>query len=386
MLSFKNYYQLNERQNDIANSVNTNVKAIIKSLLNDFKAKLDNNIKAQFKDIKTDYEYLYAGLYITSNKALDNNKNNYIFFNKPIDIKFRNRTIKLPIKFIIALDKEGAVDGAFTTDTNEENPEIDIYIDPIDLTSDIKNKVSIIRSLANDLSHELNHCYQWLSKNTYTKGKAELAVDNIPGFSSLVYYTTQSEIESICSSAYTIYKSKGKKVSFFNILLRFIDHAISPIENQEEDDPNYDPLFDYKLTTDFLTNKYKKHNDYDDLFVMQYWLGCALLETRYYKLIASDSRYKEYIKAINKKELKQIVEIIHEIYNIIEKRFLDKTYNAQAAYNTMRKKKTILQLVSSIDNAKSILDKIKNNRFTQDEYISDEEEDEIIKGRPDLTL
>lgn len=386
MLSFKNYFQLNERQNDIANSVNTNVKAIIKMLVNEIKAKLDNDIKSQFKDIKTEYEYLYAGLYIISNQALDDNKKELAFFNKSVDIKFRNRTIKLPIKFIIAVDKEGAVDGAFTTDENEQNPEIDIFIDPVDLTSDIRNKVSIIRSISNDLSHELNHCYQWLSKKTYTKGKIASNADNIPGFSSLVYYTTQSEIESICSSAYTIYKSKGKEVPFLNMILRFIDHAISPVENQDDDDPNYDPLFDYKLTTEFLTKKYKKLKDLDDLFVMRYWLVCALPETRYYKLVASDSRYKEFVKSINIKELKQIVEIIHEIYNIIEERFLDKEYNATAAYTLMRKKSTRNELVSSVDKAKAILYRIKNNKFVSNDTIQDEEEDEVVKGRPDLTL
>lgn len=386
MLSFKNYFQLNERQNNIANSINTNIKSIIKLLIDNFKAGLDSEIKNKFKGIKTDYEYLYAALYIASEYAIENKQSTLIFFNKIVDIKFRNQSIKLPIKLNIALDKEGAIDAEFSVDANEKNPEINVYIDPIDLTSDIKIKVSIIRRLINDLSHELNHCYQWLSKKTYTKGKVASNVDNIPGFSSLVYYTMQSEIESICSSAYAIYKSKGKKISFLNMILRFIDHSISSIDNQDEDDPNYNPLFDYYLTTDFLTNKYKKHNDYDDLFVMQYWLACALPETRYYKLVANDLQYKKFIKSINVKELKQIVKIIYEIYNIVEKRFLDEEYNSVAAYNFIRKKNTRNKLVSSVANAKIILDKIKNNKFTDKDAIQDEEEDEVIKGRPDLFL
>ena len=60
--NFLNYFYLVERHDNVATSVNKNVKNIIKALVEDFKTKLKKNLTEVYGNLVTDYEYVVGGL------------------------------------------------------------------------------------------------------------------------------------------------------------------------------------------------------------------------------------------------------------------------------------------------------------------------------------
>lgn len=377
MLNFKRYFVLNERHNNVADDINKNVKLFVKELANHFKTEYSPIIYSTFDNINTDYQYIIAGLSLISDYALRNKKDSYLIYNKNFDIKIKNRKVTLPIDIQLIVDNDEAVKGSFSLDKNEQNPRISIQLDTIELYENSINKSTyIVRTLINTLSHEVNHCYQWLSKKNYNKGEVQMMKTLPKGFSFLVYYIKQSEIESVCSSAYSLYKNKGKKIPYLNVLLRLIDFSLSSVDND---------IDDYKLTLNYLSKKYNKLHDFDDLFVLKYFIGCALPKTRYYKLVADNNSFKAFVQSLNRNDLNKLADTLDEIYSFVDDKASDKSFNTAAAFNLLKQKDSLKHLLSSSKNAKDVLNQIKNNDFDSiDTTIYDEEEDEVIKGRPDI--
>ena len=368
--SFLNYYLLCEKHGNVKQSVHGNVKTIIKSIAQDFKTKLGQNIVKKFGNLRTDYEYLVAGLNYLSDYAQSKGRATQYVFKKDIDIKIRSYSHKVTVLIMLALDCDG-VHGQFTHD--------DDNLDMIKLSSDkLYEQVSVIRRLTSYLSHELMHCYQYLSKQNFIDNEVTEASESIPNsFSFLLYYLASNEVEAVLMSAYTqLKRMKRSNITYLNHLLRLIDFNISTVDNEIDDN---------KLTPQYLSEKYKKANDLNDLFVLEYFLGVMLPKTRFYSLCKSDQNYQNYISILNLGDLKTRYKIIEQIYSFLENKFSDKEYNyLPQAFYLISNKDSLNKLCSSTKYAQDIYQKITNGNFIEQDSAYDEEEDTIVYGRPDL--
>ena len=375
--NFLNYYLLCERHNNVQQSVNKNVKVIMKSLVKDFKEKLGDKLIEKFGQLKTDYEFLVAGLSYLSDYAQNKNRAvQFVYKNDAVEVTIRSHSAKAKVLIILALECDG-VHGRFSHDNG---PEIEIQLDMIKLTSGSKlsEQVSIIRRLQTYLAHELMHCYQYLSKQNFIDNEVTEASEAIPhSFSFLVYYLALNEVEAVLMAAYTQFKRmKRSNITYLNHLLRLIDFNISTVDNDIDDN---------QLTPQYLSEKYKKASDLNDLFVLDYFLGIMAPKTRFYQLCKKDPNYESYVSALNLDELKERNKIIEQIYHFLEEKFSDKEYQyLPQAFYLISNNESLNKLCSSTEYAKEVYKKITNGEFAEQDVAYDEEEDTVVYGRPDL--
>ena len=375
--SFLDYYLLCEKHGNVSQSVNGNVKLIIKSIVKDFKEKLGKQLSKKYKDLRTDYDYLVAGLSYLSKYAQSKSKATQFVFKKDVDIKIRSYSSKVTILVLLALECDG-VHGQFTHDNG--NLEIDIQLDMIKLANDTKlhDQVGIIRRLQSYLAHELMHCYQYLSKTNFIDNENTEASENIPNsFSFLLYYLSSNEVEAVAMSAFSqLKRMKRSNVSYLNHLLRLIDFNISTVDNKIDDN---------QLTPQYLSEKYKKADDLNDLFVLDYFLGVMIPKTRFYSLCKNDQTYTDYISTLDIVDLKERNKLIEQIYSFLEDKFKDKEYNyLPQAFYLISNKDSLNKICSSTEYAKEVYQKITSGNFVDQDTTYDEEEDTIVYGRPDF--
>lgn len=376
--NFLNYFYLVERHDNVATSVNKNVKNIIKALVEDFKTKLKKNLTEVYGNLVTDYEYVVGGLTYLTDYAIANNREVQYVFEKIVDIKIKH--YRKQVKVLITLAKEcNGIHGEFNHE-NENLPEINIQLDFIEIKEkqDFYRYKGVIRMLQSYLAHELMHCYQYLSKNNYEVGKINQSGDKIPNsFSYIPYYLKSSEIESKLMSAFSQFK-RDKKHSFFAHLMRLLDYDLSTSDNTRND---------LDLTPEYLKNKYTKLNDLNDLFVFDYVLGVFLPKSRFYSLCSNDKSYRNYLKTLDIDDLKRRKIIIDKIYDLLEEKFLDENYShIQHAFFLVGNKQSLNKLCSSTKYTSSVYQKILNENFVDDDKIYDEEEDTVVYGREKLNL
>lgn len=378
MLSFKQRFYLNERHNNIANDIKNITSKVIRDFADYFKSNIGNDIQANRDKIglrrtgpTTDYECIIIALKLAAQYIQKSGGRTLDLYNKEFNFKFRNRTIKIPVNIILSNEDDNIISGGFSVDKDENNPEITVYINAIDVDEySPKECIGVVTNIIKTLSHEITHCYQYLSKNNYIKGKSEESA--LPeGFSYIIYYLQPNEIQAVISSAYSIYKAKKQKLSFLTALLRTIDYGISETDND---------ISSFKLTCQYLKEKYIKYNEYSNLFMLNYILKYGIKNTTYYKLVSNVKEYREYVKSITGDDLEEIKKILDEIYNTMEDKFLDEDYNTEGVYYLLRQKSTIKKMLSSINGAKEVLEQVKSGQI---DNISDEEEDQVIHGRPD---
>lgn len=378
MLSFKSRFLLNERRNNVANEINSNTKRLLKDFANYLKDNLENSIKDNAERIglgdlrqTSDNDFIIVGMKLGAEFLLDNGGRTLDLYNKEFDIKIRNRRITIPVTISLSNQENNLIGGGFSVDQNEQNPEIAIYIDAleVDMREGRAALNSIVMKLVKSISHEVMHCYQYLSKNNYIKGSAKES--QVPeSFSYIVYYLQQNEIEAVLSSAYSIYKQKHKNLTYLQALLLVIDFAISATENEVKSKD---------ITIKHLIDKYTKHKEKANIFMLNYILKIGIKNSRYYSLISRFDEYKKYVATLDN-NLKNIKEIIDEIYNIAEEKFESDDYEMPAIYWLLRKRSTIYKMVSSEEGARQILEQVKTGKI---KIMAEEEEDEIIYGRPE---
>lgn len=375
---FLDYWMICERHSNVSQSINQNVKTIMKSMVEKFKEDFGQELTNLYGQITTDYEYLVGGLAYLSEYAKKKQRNAQFVFKKTIKVRIKNFSQLINV-LVILVDETDGVNGEISYD--KDIPEISIQIKMFELNKNEKlySKTSIIRRLQINFSHELMHCYQYLSKNNYTKTKEPtLAVEKIPNsFSYIVYYLNKSEMESVLMSAFTQYKRlKRKEVGFIKCLLRIIDFGISPIENDLKPD---------NLNPEYLDKKYRKANDLDDLFLLRYFLGVAVPKSRFYVLCSNDKEYRKYIESLDIKDLEKRKEIIDKTYNLLEEKFLDKNYtHIPQAFYLVGNKESLNKLCTNTKYTQLVYDKIYEENFFESDGIYDEEEDTIIHGREEL--
>lgn len=363
---------LTERHNNVANDINSNVKRLLKDFVAHIKETYGEIIEEEYDDVKTDYDYIVACIQLASHAVLEKNRKELPIFSTNFEVSIRNRKTTLPVIIVAHNEKDKTIAGGFSTDDNEDDPEIVIYLCAHNIVNtNIEQGRKIVNNLVKTLSHEITHCYQWMSKSNYQKGEAAESV--LPqGFSYVVYYIKQSEIEAVCSSAYSYYKKRKKSMSYMNALCRVIDFALSEKDNDISDD---------ELTPTYLQKKYKKNDEVSNEFMFNYFMSAGVTKTRYYKLIASESDYKEAVSNTEDTDHEEIKNVLDDIFSIASKQFdSNPDFNAGTAYWLLSNKESARKLYTSLDYALSVLDQIKTNDFGDTEVV-DEEEDNVVHGR-----
>ena len=363
--------RLNERHNNVANDINSNVKRFLKHFVSFIKNRHGEIIEDEYTEIKTDYDYIIACLQLASGAVIERNLNELVLFSTKFNVSIRNRSIELPITITIHNDDNQSISGGFSIDENENDPQIDLFVYAKSFeNSSIEQCRVYVLKLVKTLSHELAHCYQYLSKENYEKGEARES--QIPqGFSYIIYYIKQPEIEAECSAAYTYWKKRKKSLNYVNSLCRTIDFSLSPSDNDISDD---------ELTPTYLQKKYTKNEEISNLFMLNYFLAEGIKNTRYYKLVANDESYKKAVNNIKNVDYKEMRSILNDIYDTIENKFEDPNFDTATAYWLVSSKKSLGLLLSSMEYALNVLDQVKANEF--DSVVqADEEEDTIVHGR-----
>lgn len=342
-----------------------------------FQVKYKEQLNEMFEDLRTDYDWILAGLYYFKSIAEMQNRNVVRVFQQEVDIKIKSFKTKANVT-ILLVDEAENMHGMF--DYEGKIPQIAIQLEMRDIpdSDNEEDQHSLIRKFQVYLSHELMHCYQYLSKNNFIERENTSASEAIPySFSYLVYFLSSNEIESNAMSAQSQFK-KGKKqgVTFCNQLLRIIDFHISDKENM------IDKLH---LTPQYLAEKYKKFNDLNDLLCLDYILGVFIPSSRFAGLCKMDKNYVKYIATLNVSDLKKRMQIIEQIYNFLEEKFSDKNYqHLPQAFYLISNKDSLNKICSSTDYASQVYEKIIDGNFTDNDRIYDEEEDTIVYGRPDI--
>lgn len=377
MLSFKQRFYLNERHNNIANDIKNITSKVIRDFADYFKSNIGNDIQANRDKVglrrtgsTTDYECIIIALKLAAEYMQEIGSRTLDLYNKEFNFQFRNRSIKVPVNIVLSNEDDNIISGGFSVDEDENNPEIKIYIDAIEVDNkESRQCVDIVTNLIKTISHEVTHCYQYLSKTNYIKGKSKES--SLPeAFSYIIYYLQQNEIEAVLTSAFAVYKNKKNKINYFQSLLRSIDFAISETEND---------ISSLKLNCQYLANKYKKHEEYSNLFMFNYIMKYGIKDSRFYQLVISNKDYKEYVSTLSS-DIKEIKSIIDEIYKVAEEKFLDEDYDTAGIYWLLRSKKTMKLMLSSVNGAKQVLEQVKSDNVGS---AQDEEEDEIVHGRPE---
>lgn len=368
--------RLNERHNNVSMDINSNVKRLIKEFVSYIKQNYGEVITEEYADIKTDYDYITACIQLASQAVIEKNLGSIDLYITDFDIKIRNRSLELPIVIIVQNGDNNTISGGFSTDENENDPEIVIYINANNVSiTDIKQGRNVVMNLIKTFSHEIAHCYQYISKQNYVKGEASSS--NVPqGISYVVYYLKQNEIEAVCSSAFSVYKSRKQKMSYLNALCRTIDFALSETDNR---------ISDNDLTPTYLQKKYQKHSENANLFMLNYFLKEGIKNTRYYKLVANEEDYKNAVSSLKDIDYDELKSVIDDIFNELVRHSEDEDYDTASAYWLVSSKKSTEKLYTSLEYALGVLDQIKWDD-PDDPFIGDapdEEEDCIVHGRED---
>lgn len=376
--SFLSYYLLCERHNNVSYSVNHNVALIIKSIAKHFRDNLADELAEICEDLRTDYDYLFAGLYYLKVVAEENKRNVQLVFRRNIDFKVKSFVQKVKVT-ILLVDENDGVHGMFDYN-NGDVPEINIQLEMRDIPDSDEHSIqyAFIRKFQIYLSHELMHCYQYLSKNNFIERENTEASEAIPNsFSYIVYFLSHNEIESNLMSAWSQYKNGRKKgMTFCNQILRILDFYISDKETGA--DKNH-------YTPQYLHQKYIEADDLNDLFCLDYILGVYIPQSRYYNACKQDENYVKYLSTLNANDLKERLKTLEEIYNFLEEKFSDKNYHhIPQAFYAISNKESLNKLCTSTEYTQSIKSKIANDDFADDDNVYDEEEDTIVYGRPDL--
>ena len=375
--SFLDYYLLCERHNNVSASVNQNVKKITKDLADSFRTNLAPNLKATFGKLSTDYEYIVAGLLWLSNYAKSKNKKVQFVFSEEVDVKIKKYSTPVKVTVQMAEEAEG-IRGFF--DGESDPPELSIQLDMYDFEPDapLYQFKGLIREFQTYLSHELMHCYQYLSKQNYSPTENTLATEKIPHrFSYLVYILKYSEIEAVLMSAYNQYRRlKHEGWSYLTCLLRVLDYTISSEDNTI---PNKE------LTPDYLTWKYMQYDAFDDNFILKYVLACALPKTRFYSLCASDKVYQKYAKGVSVRRTSTIKKYIDKIYDLLIAAYNSKTYQwIRQAFFLVGNTESLKSICRSDRKSMVAYSRIRYKNFDTSDKVYDEEEDTIVAhGRPD---
>lgn len=368
--------RLDERHNNVSMDINSNVKRLIKEFVSYIKQNYGEVIAEEYDDIRTDYDYITACIQLASQAVIEKNLGSIDLYVTDFNVEIRNRSLELPIVIIVQNGDNNTISGGFSTDENEEQPEIVIYINANNVSiTDIEQGRNVVMNLIKTFSHEIAHCYQYISKQNYVKGEASSS--NVPqGISYVVYYLKQNEIEAVCSSAFSVYKSRKQKMSYLNSLCRTIDFALSETDNR---------ISDNDLTPTYLQKKYQKHSENANLFMLNYFLKEGIKNTRYYKLVSNEEDYKEAVNSLKDIEYDELKSVIDDIFDELVKHSEDEDYDTASAYWLVSSKKSTAKLYTSLEYALGVLDQIKWDD-PDDPFIGDapdEEEDCVVHGRED---
>ena len=350
----------------------------MKSMIKSFKEGLGEELREMCEDLRTDYDYLSAGLYYLRSYTEQAGENKQLVFDDIIEFKVRSSKQKVRI-IILLVDESEGIHGNFDYEGKIPTVAIQLEMSEIPDSDDRNDQQYLIRKFQTYLAHELMHAYQYFSKNNFIERENTEASEAIPNsFSYIIYFLSHNEIESNLMGAFSQYK-KGKRndMTFCNQLLRTIDFLISDKETGV--DKNH-------YTPQYLHEKYTKVNDLNDLFCLDYILGVYIPHSRFYKFCVQDKDYKEYVSSLNIKDLKARMNILEEIYNILEEKFGDKSYQyLPQAFHLVSNKESLNKLCTSTEYAEAIKKRITDKDFTDKDNVYDEEEDTVVYGRPDLS-
>lgn len=349
----------------------------MRELATDLREKLGKTLERDYGHLKSDYEYIIAGLNWLSFYAHKKGRDTQFVFGKTLDIKIRK--VAYPVDFTIMLaDETDGVHGIFTY--KKDKMQIGIQMEMVDLDSpnQLYNYVGIIRMLQSYLGHELMHCYQYISKINHREKAYSLAADKIPqNFSYLYYFLQPNELEAVAMSAYTQYRRLKKRGwSYLTCLLRTLDYTLSSIDNKIE---NKD------LTPFYLTQKYILGGEFENLFLMKYMLGVYIPRSRFYSLCEKDENYETFVDKLKTTTIVKRKLFIDKIYEFLEN-ILDTAapyrYIKQAFYligNTI----SLGNICKSTEYAIVAYKRIATTDFSDKDKTYDEEEDTVVHGRPD---